>query len=195
VIVPINVCEPDCQDPGAILWRGSASLTIGAASTPSTPATAVPQDEAVQIPDLAKFNLADAEGALLEAGLRIEISGDSGGVVERQFPVAGAKVPRGTVVLVTLSGVAPPVEFPTGLVLAAIAAVLILAIGGTALTIRQRIPRPEDPKWVDKHVSVVPQPNVPSHRTESINLDDVDFEIKVVATAPDRTISILEVQR
>jgi hypothetical protein len=210
----VVVCEPECQGP-VIHWRASTSLTIELASVeptpdpstpdPSTPVASTPiaatiavpvtppPAETVQVPDLAELDFQNAEKTLQESGLRIEVSGDQGGRVTWQSPIAGDAVALGTVVRVTLSADVTPIPASNGLLLVVITVVAMLAIGATALTIRYRARRWRDPRWVGQHLSVVPTAHFPIYHADPFDPDDLDFEIEVVANSHQEMITTVEV--
>jgi len=68
-------------------------------------------------------------------------------------------------------------------------------MGSAALTIRYRVRRRRELRWVDEHVSLIPEPGFRIDRAEPINADDADLEIKVVVNPHDELVSIVEVQR
>lgn len=195
--VTVSVCQPACQDSDGIHWRASASLAIGSAPATSRAATDGPTHDVVRIPDLTALTMQDAEKVIKQAGLGMQVSGDHSGLVSEQSPIAGSMVAPDTTVLVTLSadGPLPPESSPNRLLLAAIAVVMFLTMGGAALTIRYRVRRRRELRWVDEHVSLIPEPGFRIDRAEPINADDADLEIKVVVNPHDELVSIVEVQR
>jgi beta-lactam-binding protein with PASTA domain len=103
-------------------------------------ATLNPAPPPVSVPDVAGQTASDVGRTLEQAGLCASFSGDSDGMATAQDPAAGAEVPKGSTVTVTLA-VAPPEEQarPPGIT------------GGTMQTPQseapaQPTPSPEEPK-------------------------------------------------
>lgn len=66
----------------------------------------VPSQDLVETPNLVNLPLAEALSAAREAGFLAVIQGD-GGIIARQVPAAGAKVPKGTPILAYTDGSSP----------------------------------------------------------------------------------------
>jgi beta-lactam-binding protein with PASTA domain len=119
----------------------SQSPTAGARVASHTPLTLrVSDGSIVTVPELHGLTLADARAALLRAGdLHSAVSGRDerdAAIVDTSVPVAGERVKRGGLVMLTLVPAAPWWPWVAG-------AAALLAAAGTVLTrwLRRRVPR------------------------------------------------------
>ncbi len=184
-LAPSILVDPTAALPGA--------LTVGSTPVSSTAATGQPA-ATVRIPDVTSMTVQDAEKVITQAGLVMEVSGDHDGRVLEQFPTAGTMVPAATSVRLTLT--ADPVlpVTPNHFLPAAIAAAVMVMIGGLAMTVRYRVRRRRQLRWIDEHVDLVLEPGL-LVRAQRSDPDGVDHEIQVVVNPQDDLVSVLEVQR
>jgi hypothetical protein len=175
---------------GARVQLNTAGLVLGAVSgaaddpaarvvaqTPQ-PEAAVPASSAVDIvvavsapqqvivPDVRGLAAVDAKKALSRSGLMMVPGNATPGTVRSQSPAAGASVPRGSSVTVTLS---TPVGSEDSNRTALLVAVLLILVGiivalaaATTWLVIRRHRRPRKPKWVEEHVRVDELPTTTS---------------------------------
>lgn len=105
----------------------------------------VPPPRPVEVPNLVRATVDEAQAALTAAGLVLGNNPGGGGTVESQEPTAGTLVPAGSPVTITLSR---PTPWWPAAVLAVLLGVALLA----PRMLRSRIDR----RWVRAHVRATP---------------------------------------